>query len=100
MFLSRMLAFAVALGVLAGCNDAAQSPPASRASAEAALPFDQADLDKSGALSTQEAVLVPGLDLLAVDRDRDGMISREEYEAWVRGDRGVLPDAAASTTPR
>lgn len=100
MAIPRILALGVALGVLAGCSEARQTPPASRAAAQPVLPFDQADLDKSGELSTQEAVLVPGLDLLAVDRDRDGTISQEEYEAWTRGDRGTLPDTAGGETKR
>lgn len=81
----------VILGLAFGVLSVSCTDEPGRVLPEAATPlsFEQADLDKSGELSTQEAVLVPGLDLLAVDRNRDGTISREEYHTWASG-RGTV----------
>lgn len=90
MNISRIVVLALAAGAtVAACSEERRSGPVA-AAGEPALSFEEADLDKSGDLSTQEAVLVPGLNLLVVDRNRDGTVSREEYQAWTRGDRGTV----------
>jgi hypothetical protein len=42
--------------------------------------FDQVDKDRSGSLDTKEAGAIKGLDFKAVDANRDGVISKPEYE--------------------
>lgn len=93
----RTIVLGLALALFgAGCSEA----PRPAATAQPPLPFEQADLDRSGDLSTQEAVLVPGLDLLAVDKDRDGTVSHEEYQAWAGGERGTVAGTADGSAKR
>jgi hypothetical protein len=43
--------------------------------------FEQVDKDRNGALDAKEASVIKGLDFKAVDANRDGAISKTEYEA-------------------
>jgi hypothetical protein len=42
--------------------------------------FEQADKDRNGTLDSKEASVIKGLDFKAVDTNRDGVISKQEYE--------------------
>lgn len=42
--------------------------------------FQDADKDKSGTLESKEAKAIKDLDFKAVDTDRDGKVSQQEYE--------------------
>jgi hypothetical protein len=42
--------------------------------------FEQVDKDRNGALDAKEASVIKGLDFKAVDANRDGVISKTEYE--------------------
>jgi hypothetical protein len=97
MNISRVLCFGLAFGALVtGCADRDGNRSVPGQSARPAMPFEQADLDRSGDLSTQEAVLVPGLDVLVVDQDDSGTIARDEYEAWAGGARRKVPETAGA----
>jgi hypothetical protein len=42
--------------------------------------FEQVDKNKNGSLDSKEASVIKGLDFKAVDANRDGAISKAEYE--------------------
>jgi hypothetical protein len=49
----------------------AQEPPA----------FEDVDANSDGQISREEAAAIEGLDFAAADKDQNGSLSREEYEA-------------------
>jgi hypothetical protein len=63
------IAFALAL---AGPAFAADAPS-----------FDDVDVNKDGQLTQEEASKVTDLDFAAADQDKDGKLSRAEYEAAI-----------------
>jgi hypothetical protein len=56
---------------------------ASAAGARDIVPFEDLDRDGDGALSIDEASRIENLDFALADRDRNGMISRAEYNRAV-----------------
>jgi hypothetical protein len=49
----------------------AQEPPA----------FEDVDANSDGQISREEAATIEGLDFASADKDQNGSLSREEYEA-------------------
>ncbi len=47
--------------------------------------FEEADADKSGALSQREAAAIPGFDFGRADRSGDGKLDKDEFDAATRG---------------
>lgn len=44
------------------------------------MTFDDLDVNEDGILSAEEAAIVRGLELESADTNRDGELSRKEYE--------------------
>lgn len=65
----RTLTTLMALGMFSGVALAA--PPA----------FEDVDRNKDGAITTDEAASVEGLDMVSADANGDGKLSKKEYEA-------------------
>lgn len=63
--------------------------------------LEQADRNGSGSVEISEATGIAGLDMSAADTDRDGKLSRSEYESakqsHEKGTRGMTPEPGGQT---
>lgn len=60
--------------------------------------FEQVDKDRNGTLDAKEASAIKGLDFKAVDTNRDGVISKQEYEtAMLKSGRSGGTGGSAGT---
>lgn len=59
--------------------------------------FADADADRNGAIDSNEAAAVTGLDFTSADTDQDGKLSRSEFEAAARsGSSSSKPSKSGS----
>jgi hypothetical protein len=65
---------------LAACESEPESTPLSRMM-EAQRDFQEADGNKDGVVSQNEASAVPSLDFASADTDHNGALTPEEFEA-------------------
>jgi hypothetical protein len=60
--------------------------------------FDKVDKDKNGALDVKEASVIKGLDFKAVDANRDGAISKAEYDtAMLKSGQSAPPSGTSGS---
>ena len=76
---------AIAAAVTALLSAACTERQAEKSVAKEWPSFQEADQDSNGALDTQEAALIAGLNFSAVDSDYNGKISESEYAAAMTG---------------
>ncbi|MGH8511938.1 MAG: hypothetical protein ACREU9_03745 [Gammaproteobacteria bacterium] len=95
----------VLIGLLSGAAWAAEDVPVEGAipAGEAASPapeFMAVDADKSGGITVEEAVNVPGLTAAfkKVDRDANSEISKDEYADVISGKMPLGPTSGAQET--
>lgn len=80
--LQRSMALMAAAVALLGA--ACTERQAERSAANEWPSFQEADKDGNGALDSQEAASVAGLNFSAADSDYDGKLSQSEYEAALK----------------
>ncbi|MFL6622845.1 MAG: hypothetical protein ACJ8J7_12050 [Sulfurifustaceae bacterium] len=74
------------------------APPGSVAATEPRGSFGEADKNRSGFIEQDEASGIQGLDFTTADADKDGKLSRSEFEAAMRKAQGDQPAASSSGT--
>ena len=95
------LALAVGASAFAPCAAAATGEPAMRRAAhDADARFDALDRNRDGFLSRDEANGAAELDtrFSELDVNNDGKLSRDEYRVVAAGERETLPGAANAAT--